>query len=307
VPQISQEPADVQVCPGDNASFSVTAFGLGLTYQWYVNDGNGFANVFNGGVYSGATTNTLTITGVPPSLDGYQYYCIVTGATCTTTTSSSTVTIVENPSPTINTQPVDYAACAGDNAVFSVSASGTSLTYQWQVDDGSGFVNVTNGGVYSGATTNTLNITGFTSGMDGYQYQCVVTGTINCTSNSVSDVAVLTETTSPNITLQPVDQSICAGDNAVFAVSATGSGLTYVWQENTGSGFVNITNGGAYSGATSATLTVSGVNGGMDGNLYQCIISGSVCVNSSTSNAVAINITSLLMLMYARVILHHSA
>ena len=291
-PQVTQQPNDVQVCPGDNASFTVAALGLGLTYQWQVNDGNGFVNVNNVGIYTGAATNTLTLTGVPPSLDGYQFNCVITGATCLTVTSSTTVTITENPSPTINTQPVDYAACVGDNAVFSVSASGTSLTYQWQVNTGSGFVGIFSGGVYSGATTNTLNITGFTSGMDGYQYQCIVTGTVNCTSNSTSNIATLTETTSPNVITQPVSQSICEGDNAVFTAAATGSGLTYQWQEDSGSGFANISNGGAYSGATSAILTVAGVTLGMDGNQYQCIISGSICVNSSTTNAVALNITT---------------
>jgi hypothetical protein len=292
IPQVTQQPQDIQVCPGDNAVFTVAAIGLGLTYQWQLNDGNGFVNVNNGGIYSGATSPSLTLNGVPPSLDGYQFNCVITGATCFTTTTSSTVTITENPSPTINTQPVDFAACAGDNAVFSINASGTSLTYQWQVNDGSGFVNVTDGGVYSGATTNTLNITGFTSGMDGYLYQVVVTGTINCTSNSISNVAVLTETTSPNVITQPVSQSICEGDNAVFTAAATGSGLTYQWQEDSGSGFTNISNGGAYSGANAATLTIAGVTAGMDGNQYQCIISGSICVNSSTTNAVALNITT---------------
>jgi len=292
IPQVTQQPSDVQVCPGDNASFTVAAVGVGITYQWMVNDGNGFVVVNNVGIYSGATSNTLTITSVPPSISGYQYNCVVTGATCLTSTTSSTVTIIENPSPTINTQPVDYASCVGDNAVFSISASGTSLTYQWQVNTGGGFVNVTNGGVYSGATTNTLTITGFTIGMDGYLYRCVVTGTINCTSNSISDAALLSATNSPNIVTQPVTQNICEGDNAVFTVAATGSGLTYQWQENTGSGFVNVVNGGAYSGATSAALTVSGVTSGMDGYQYQCIISGSICVNSSTTNTVLINITT---------------
>ncbi|MGE3823139.1 MAG: hypothetical protein AB7G44_02865, partial [Bacteroidia bacterium] len=292
IPQVTQQPQDIQVCPGDNATFTVAAIGLGLTYQWQLNDGNGFVNVNNGGIYSGATSPSLTLNGVPPSLDGYQFNCVITGATCFTTTTSSTVTITENPSPTINTQPVDYAACVGDNAVFSVSASGTSLTYQWQVNTGGGFVGIFNGGVYSGATTNTLNITGFTSGMDGYQYQCIVTGTVNCTSNTISNIATLTETTSPNVITQPVSQNICEGDNAVFTTAATGSGLTYQWQEDSGSGFADITNGGAYSGATSATLTISGVTSGMDGNQYQCIISGSICVNSSTTNAVALNITT---------------
>jgi hypothetical protein len=53
------------------------------------------------------------------------------------------------------------------------------------VDAGSGFTNITNVvGLYSGATTKTLNITNAPSTMYGYKYQCVATGGTPVTSST---------------------------------------------------------------------------------------------------------------------------
>ena len=42
--------------------------------------------------------------------------------------------------------------CVGDNATFTVSATGGTVTYQWQEDDGGGggFANISNGASFSG-------------------------------------------------------------------------------------------------------------------------------------------------------------
>ncbi|MBI4946168.1 MAG: T9SS type A sorting domain-containing protein [Bacteroidetes bacterium] len=97
--------------------------------------------------------------------------------------------------------------------------------------------------------------------------------------------------TFPVITVQPADQSICTSSLSVpaaFNVTATaGSGLTYQWYENA----VLITNGGIYSGATSAALTLTGVNAGMNGYLYTCVTSTAFC--STTSSAASLNVPAL--------------
>ena len=59
--------------------------------QWEVNTGNGFILVSNGAsngaIYSGARTGTLTITGVTPNFNGYQYEAVFTNSAGTLTTS----------------------------------------------------------------------------------------------------------------------------------------------------------------------------------------------------------------------------
>lgn len=71
------------------------------------------------------------------------------------------------------TQPSDYTGC---DPSFTVVPGGTApFTYQWQVDEGSGFTNISNNAIYSGATSATLTIPGATEAMTGYTYRCVVT------------------------------------------------------------------------------------------------------------------------------------
>ncbi|MBC7889475.1 MAG: proprotein convertase P-domain-containing protein [Ferruginibacter sp.] len=52
----------------------------------------------------------------------------------------------------------------------------TGASYQWQLNTGSGFVNITNNANYSGATTATLQVINAPSSWNGYQYRCVVDG-----------------------------------------------------------------------------------------------------------------------------------
>ncbi|MBS1620210.1 MAG: HYR domain-containing protein, partial [Bacteroidetes bacterium] len=107
--------------------------------------------------------------------------------------------------PVIGTNPSNSSICAGNNTSFTVSATGSNLTYQWQVNTGSGWNNISNSGVYSGATTSTLNIAGATTGMDTYQYQCVVS---SGSCNSTSTAAILT-ISSPTITTTGTINSVC--------------------------------------------------------------------------------------------------
>jgi hypothetical protein len=52
----------------------------------------------------------------------------------------------------------------------------TGAVYQWQVNAGSGFINIVNNGNYSGVNTGTLQINNAPSSWNGYQYRCVVDG-----------------------------------------------------------------------------------------------------------------------------------
>ncbi|MFO8021412.1 MAG: T9SS type A sorting domain-containing protein [Perlabentimonas sp.] len=104
---------------------------------------------------------------------------------------------LHNP-PTINTQPEDQTNICPESSV-SFTVSGENIeTYQWQVDEGGGFIDIANGAIYNNANTATLSITGVTLGMSNNQYRCVVT---NLVDNVASDVTLLTiDSTAPEIT-----------------------------------------------------------------------------------------------------------
>ncbi len=213
-------------------------------------------------------------------MNGYVYRVIATGAAVPAATSNSAALTVNTP-PSITSQPSAATITTGDDATFSVMAA-NATGYQWQVDQGAGFTSISNGAPYSGATTATLTITGATAGMSGYLYRVVVTGaaTPNATSNNVA----LTVNSPPSITSQPNNSIITAGDNTTFSVAATNA-TGYQWQVDEGSGFTNITNGAPYSGATTATLTITGATAGMNSYLYRVIVTGAASPNATSNNA----------------------
>jgi hypothetical protein len=179
--------------------------------------------------------------------------------------------------PTITQQPVAQNVCPGAIATFTVAASGSgTLSYQWQ-KNGS---NVTNGGHYSGCTTTTLTVSSCDSN-DAANYRCAVTDSNGSTN---SNQAALTLKAVTTITQHPSNKTVTQGQTATFTVAATGDGtLSYQWQKN-GS---NLTNGGHYSGCTTATLTISNTNGNDAAN-YRCAATGG-CGNA-TSNAASLTV-----------------
>jgi hypothetical protein len=92
--------------------------------------------------------------------------------------------------PVISLQPSDQNITYGNAASFNVAATGTgTLTYQWQQDAGSGFTDINNGGIYSGVTSATLNISLPAYSMNGYKYQVIIInpgGSLSVTSNSAT-------------------------------------------------------------------------------------------------------------------------
>ncbi|MFT3705162.1 MAG: hypothetical protein QM802_22535 [Agriterribacter sp.] len=252
------------------------------TYQWQSSADNiGWSNI------SGATAATYA----PGAITATTYFRRnATSCSGSPAASSASVLITVNQPPVITTQPNNAVACTGDNTSITVTATGTSLTYQWQVNTGSTWGNVTNAGVYSGATAATLNITGATAGMSGYTYRVVISGT--CTPAVTSNVSTLTINPTPSISTQPTSKAACAGGAVSFGVVASGSGLVYQWQERPGSGaYTNITDGGIYSGSSTNTLTLTGVTTTMNNYSYRCVITSS-CSGTLTSNVALLSVVA---------------
>jgi len=102
--------------------------------------------------------------------------------------------------------------CEGTGTTFTVASTGTGVTYQWQEDSGSGFVNLSATPPYSGVTGLTLTIADVI-GLGGYRYRAVATGTCSVVS---STAATSTERKKPVVTVPPVASIICEGNNTNF-------------------------------------------------------------------------------------------
>lgn len=274
---VTASPQDIAVCQGSSATFDVTAAGAALTYQWQVSTDGG--TVWS--AIAGATASQYVISNTTLSLNGNRYRCVVNG-TCTPGTATSQAATLSVVAPAVITsQPLPQVVCDGAAVSFSTTASGPGLLYQWQVNTGAGFVNIASAGIYSGTTGATLAISSVSPSMSGYQYRCLVSNSV-CTTAAITNAALLTVNSLPLISASPISQTICTGSTINFAVAASGTGITYQWQVNTGSGFVNIANGGIYSGATTATLVVTGVTVSLSGNQYRCLVAGT-CTPAVTS------------------------
>lgn len=173
-----------------------------------------------GNVYSvsgvSASGGTLSLSSQP----GYNNQLIPTQARTITGAYQLTCAF-----PSITTQPADAVKTYGDAASFALAATGTNITYQWQVNTGSGFVNITSsannpGNIYTGFNSAQLNIASLLVSMSGYQYQCVIT-------NSCGTVS----TNTVNLTVNPAIASITANnksktygeDNPMLDATITGT------------------------------------------------------------------------------------
>jgi len=260
----------------------VVVNGTNPTYQWQVDTGSGFTNITNNSTYSGATTATLTVSNITAGMNGYLYR-VVLGGDCTTSFNSNSASLNVGAVATINSSPSNQSVCPGVNVNFSVNAT-NATSYQWQVNTGSGFTDITNNATYSGATTSTLTVSNVTVGMNGYQYRVLVG---SCPSPLTSATATLTVSTPLSITTQPVNVTACVGDNVSFTVVVAGSALSYQWQISTNGGatFSNIV------GATSATYSISNVTLAMSGTYYRVTIAGTC--NNLTSTAALLTVNPL--------------
>jgi len=266
-PTITAQPSNTAVNPGSDASYSVTATGSGpLTYQWQVDSGTGFGDI------TAETSATLTLNGVTAPMNGNAYRVIITDTNSLSTTSTA-ATLTVNEAPTITAQPSNTAVNPGSDASFSVTATGSDpLTYQWQVDSGSGFGDIT------AETSATLTLNGVTAALNGNAYRVIITDTNSLSTTSTA--ATLTVNEAPTITAQPSNTAVNPGSDASFSVTATGSDpLTYQWQVDSGTGFGDIT------AETSATLTLNGVTAALNGNAYRVIITDTNSLSTTSTSA----------------------
>ena len=131
-------------------------------------------------------------------MDNYKYRCQLSNATCTTPGVSNTATLTINSLPVISVQPQNITICEGANTTFSVTASATGITYQWQLstDAGVSFNDI------AGANSASYTVTGATAApMNNNQYRSIIGGT--CSSPATSNAAILTVITPVSITTQP--------------------------------------------------------------------------------------------------------
>jgi len=114
---VSTAPASLTNCPRTSAGFSVSRTGTGLSYQW-----------FKAATPAGQTGSSLILNGVSAADAGI--YSVVVSGTCGNSVTNSGQPHGEPERSGVH-RPVSLTNCPGTSAGFSVSATGTGLSFQW--------------------------------------------------------------------------------------------------------------------------------------------------------------------------------
>ena len=215
--KITKQPESVTAEAGRSISFSVTASGDQLSYQWQY---QGISSTkWNN--FAGATEASMTKTAAS-GWDGWKVRCVVADG-FGNTVYSDVVTIKITQELKITKQPESVTAEAGRSISFNVMASGGQLSYQWQYK-----------GTSSAKWNNFVNATEMTmtktvaSGWNGWKVRCVIADGFG---NTVySDVATITIGQELKIIKQPEPVITSAGRSINFSVTASGDQLSYQWQ-----------------------------------------------------------------------------
>jgi len=281
-------PADVTVCLGATATFTVVTSAPPTGYQWQLSTDGGstWSAVVNGSTYSGASSVTLTITGTTASFNGYKYRCAATDGSGTYSSGPGTLTIGAIGQLTNAFKSI----CSEGTANLTSADIKSSYAYQWQVsaDNGGSWNNVIDGGDYSGSTNATLAVSG-DQALNGHLYRTVITdGPSHCAVTSVG-VDTLHVVTKPGVAQPtPTSLSVCTGASGTISVTDS-TGVSYQWQVSTDNGvtYSNISDNSLYSGTSTFSL---GINAPASGASYQVIrsVTGYGVVCPRPSNAVAL-------------------
>jgi hypothetical protein len=268
MPSITSQPVSRTVTAGQSASFSITASGSTLAYQWKK----------NGAAVTGATSSTYMMPATTMSDSGAQFTCTVSNSAGSVTSSAATLTVTAAAiAPSITSQPVSRTVTAGQTASFSVSVSGTSpFTYRW----------TRNGAAISGATSSTYTTPATTTSDNGAQFAVIVSNSAgNVTSNPATltvNAATLLLTMNPaNLSFGSVNVGSSASQQATLTNSGNGN-VTLSGMSFTGAGFSasGVSSGQILAPSQTATINVS-FQPAATGS-----VSGSVTVASNAAPAV---------------------
>lgn len=269
-PSVSSISGNNTVCDGSTTTFCAELgggdYGTPITYQWYSDNIGALTNIGYAPI-SGATSSCLEVTGHASGINhnnGVSYHVVATNA-CGSSTSSS-VTLHVNTTPSFASSINDITVCVGSNATFTSSgATGTPTpTYQWYN---------TNGAI-SDATSTTLVVE---NPSEGGQYSLVATN--SCGSATASASLYIN---APSVSISSTSTSVCVG--SPFTMTATSETATsYQWYKG----------GSSLGGKTTSELIVASVGTG-DAGTYECVVLSNGC--SATSNQITIDVPASLQI-----------
>lgn len=236
---ISVQPQAQQVSAGGTVTFAVTVSGTSVQYQWQSSpDGSAWTDV------AGARAPTLQLQSLTAALNGTRYRVTVVNTVNSVVSSAATLTVVDPPAvPAITSQPTPAAVTAPQTATFSVSVIGQPApSIQWQRSTGAGaaYTNI------AGATAERYTTPATSTADDGTLFRAVATNSAGTVTSEPARLSVAAAGTLPQVTAQPQDLTVAAGQAAVWSATVSGTPTPALqWQLSV--------NGGAFANINGAT------------------------------------------------------
>jgi hypothetical protein len=251
----------------------------GYTYSWYSARNPVLANYV-------ANTTSISTAG--------KYYLYATDSFgCTSNPNSVTLTF--NTPATVNvSSPNEY--CSTAQIGLKASTTGAISSYSWQVssDYGANYSAISNGGVYSGATTDSLAISSVT-GLAGNLYRCIVTASNGCSTTSAD--ATMIQALTPSISLNPNDTLVVTNSSVLLTGGATNAATAnYQWfyKTKTGTTYTALSDTSPYSGTNTRSLYISPTAMNLDSNSYLLKVFTDCDTVSTTASLLRVNTASML-------------
>ena len=239
---------------------STPSGGGGLTYRW-----------FSGGVIVGFD-NPLTVNPTSSTV-----YSVVVQNDCGNSTTSPSITVTPSvtcTAPAITTATATPGSIAsGGSSTLSVSATGTSLIYQWYVGQPGDATHPVAGGTSATISVSPTQTTTY--------WVQVSSGCGAAAANSGAIVVTVASSCATPTLTQPPDQLVGLGQIAFLTVSATGTApLHYAWfQGSTGDTSNPV-------GTDSATLRTASLR--VTATFWVRVTNG--CGSSASSNTITITV-----------------
>jgi hypothetical protein len=174
-------------------------------------------------------------------MNANQYRAALNGD-CVSNLFTNAATLTVNSSVTIITQPSNQVGCDPVPAIFSINATGNTVTYQWEISTNAG----TSWTSIAGATNNTLVIPSLVPALNGTQYRVKVAG-VPC-GTLTSNAATLIVGQLPSVAIAASSTTVSPGVSATLTATPNPAGnYTYQWFRD------NV----LVAGASSSTLSVN--------------------------------------------------
>ena len=243
-PVVTVSADDLTICNGGSSTLTATVTGgTGTTqYQWQEYSGGAWGDITGATAIAYTTPNLTTGT--------YQYRLIVTqDAGCSTISATSTITVVDDPTVTIDVS--NTTICEGGTSTLTANVSGGTGTnaFQWQINNSGTWEDI------SGANSAVYVTPTHSAGT--YEYRVEISQDAGCAATS-SDV-LITVVTNPTIDATADNSEVCEGGTATISATVsggTGSGNSYQWLYNDPVDGWEIIPGATSSDYTTPALTV---------------------------------------------------